>query len=184
MPTLREEDKIMIRSAAYAAIAVAAITTASADTKVDAKKSSKGMKSDAVFIAPGDVKWMPAPPDLPKGAEIGVLFGDPMKKGTFAIRLKAPDGYKIAPHWHTQDEQLTVISGDLQLYMGDMMNGEPHDLTAGSYHFLPGKEHHSAVAKGDTIVQINGMGPFDIHYINAEDNPNPHPRQARRKTTR
>jgi len=169
----------MIRRAAYAAVAIAAITTASADTGM-----KKMARSSAVFIAHEDIQWMPPPPDLRKAVAVGVLYGGPKQKGQFALRLRAPDGYKVPPHWHTQDEHLTVISGTLQLYMGDLMNGEAHALTAGSYHFLPGKAHHSAMMKGETIVQINGTGPFDIHYINAEDNPNPNagkaPRAARR----
>ena len=49
-----------------------------------------------------DIKWGEAPPDLPKGAQIAVLHGDPSKAGQFTVRLKMPDGYKIPPHWHTQ----------------------------------------------------------------------------------
>ena len=33
--------------------------------------------------------------------------------------------------------------------------------------------HHAAGGKGETIVQISGTGPFDIHYLNPADNPNP-----------
>lgn len=47
-----------------------------------------------------------------------------------------------------------------------------HSLGAGGYHFLPGKMHHSAEAKGETILQVNGNGPFDIHYLHPADNPN------------
>jgi quercetin dioxygenase-like cupin family protein len=83
-----------------------------------------------------------------------------------------PTGYKIPPHWHTNDEQLTVLSGVLALHMGDTMDAPAHELAPGSYHFLPGKMHHAAEAKAETIVQINGMGPFDIHYLNPADNPN------------
>jgi quercetin dioxygenase-like cupin family protein len=170
-----------IHRAAYVLAAAAAVTTASADTNTSGKTtSSKMTKHDALFVSPGDIKWGTAPPDLPKGAELGVLFGDPSKPAPFVVRIKAPDGYKIAPHWHSKDEQLTVISGTLQLYMGDTMSGEPHDLSAGSFHFLPAKAHHAAQAKGDTIVQINGVGPFDIHYLNPEDNPNPKPKTAKR----
>ena len=55
--------------------------------------------------------------------------------------------------------------------MGDTMDAPAHDLAAGAYHFLPGKMHHAAEAKGETVVQIHGMGPFDIHYLNPADNP-------------
>ena len=98
---------------------------------------------------------------MPKGAKLAVLSGDPGKAGPFVIRLLAPTGYRIAPHWHTQDEQLTVISGRLYIGMGDKFNKRAaHALPRGGFHALPGKEHHYAFANGRTIVQINGNGPF------------------------
>lgn len=139
----------------------------------DEKTGKKAGAKQAVTINASEVQWGPAPPDLPKGAQLAVLHGDPTKAGPFAMRLKAPDGYKVPPHWHTRDEELTIISGTLVLHMGDTMTAEPHNLDAGAYHFLPGKMHHAAEAKGETVVQITGMGPFDIHYLNPADNPNP-----------
>ena len=41
----------------------------------------------------------------------------------------------------------------------------------GGFHFLPGKEHHYAFTTSRTIVQINGNGPFDINYVNPDDDP-------------
>ena len=124
------------------------------------------------FISPTDIKWGDAPPSLPKGAKIAVLQGDPGKGGPFVIRLLAPGGYKIAPHWHTQDEQLTVISGMLYVGLGDSFSKRAaHALPRGGFHFLPGKEHHYAFTTGRTIIQINGNGPFDINYIDPADDP-------------
>ena len=124
------------------------------------------------FITPTDIKWGDAPPTLPKGAKIAVLQGDPGKAAPFVIRLMAPTGYKVAPHWHTQDEQLTVISGMLYIGLGDKFDKRAaRALPRGAFHFLPGKEHHYAFANGRTIVQINGNGPFDINYINPADDP-------------
>lgn len=125
------------------------------------------------FITPTDIKWGDAPPTLPKGAKIAVLQGDPGKAGPFVLRILAPaGGYKIAPHWHTQDEQLTVISGMLYIGLGDKFSKRAaRALPRGGFHFLPGKEHHYAFTTGRTIVQINGDGPFDINYINPADDP-------------
>jgi quercetin dioxygenase-like cupin family protein len=39
------------------------------------------------------------------------MHGDPGKDGIFTMRLRLPAGAGIEPHWHTGDEQLTVISG-------------------------------------------------------------------------
>ena len=55
--------------------------------------------------------------------------------------------------------------------MGDKAGENEHTLTVGGYHFLPAKMHHSATMKGETIVQIHGPGPFDIHYLNPADDP-------------
>jgi quercetin dioxygenase-like cupin family protein len=141
-----------------------------AQEKGASEKAASG--KEAVTVMPGDIKWGDVPPDLPKGAQLAVLHGDPAKKAVFTLRLKMPKGYKIPPHWHTNDEQLTILSGTFVLHMGDTMDAPAHELGAGAYHFLPGKMHHAAQAKSDVILQLDGMGPFDIHYLNPADNPN------------
>jgi quercetin dioxygenase-like cupin family protein len=137
-----------------------------------AAATPKASKPQAVTIMSEEVKYGAVPPNLPAGAQLGVLRGDPGKKGPFAIRFKMPDGYTIPPHWHTNDEELTVLSGTFLLSMGDKFDATTaHALSAGAYHFLPGKMHHAAAAKGDTVLEIHGMGPFDIHYLNPADDP-------------
>ena len=128
--------------------------------------------SEAVHINPGSIKWGDAPPSLPKGAKLAVLYGDPSKGGPFCMRLMAPAGYKIPPHWHSQAEALTVISGTFYLGMGDKMDATAaQPLKAGGFHYLPPKEHHFAFSKAASVAQLNGEGPFDITYINAADDP-------------
>jgi len=130
------------------------------------------LAADAMMMNPNEIKWGDPPPQLPKGAKIAVLHGDPGKEGPFTIRLKTPAGYKIAPHFHSQDENLTVVSGSLYLGMGDKMDMKgAHALTAGGYHYLPGKTNHYAFSKGPTVIQVSGNGPFDITYINPADDP-------------
>src|SRR5262245_9192005 len=90
------------------------------------------------MIAPYDVKWGPAPPVLPAGAEAAVLFGDPSKDGLFALRLKLPAGYAIPPHTHPADEVVTVISGTVNLGMGETADlNATTELSAGSFFALP-----------------------------------------------
>jgi hypothetical protein len=63
-------------------------------------------------FTPDQVKFGPAPSFLPPGALLAVLEGDPMAStGDFTIRLKMPDGYKIAPHTHPTRENVIVLSG-------------------------------------------------------------------------
>ncbi len=152
----------------YASLTVSLVTLLVAGSARAAEKA----KTEAVTINPSDLKWGDAPPDLPKGAKVAVLHGDPSKAAVFSMRLKLPAGYKIPPHWHTKDEQLTILSGAFTLHMGDTMDAPAHELGPGAYHFLPGKMHHAAEAKNETVLQLDGMGPFDIHYLNPADNPN------------
>ena len=142
----------------------------------EATKKSAPTKAEATSINAGEIKWTDAPPDLPTGAQMAVLHGDPTKRAVYTLRLKMPAGYKIAPHWHTKDEQLTIVSGAFVLHMGDTMEAPASTLTAGGFHFLPAKMHHAAETTEETVVQVDGMGPFDIHYLDAADNPNPNPK--------
>jgi len=125
-----------------------------------------------IYMNAKEIKWGDAPPVLPKGAKMAVLMGDPGKEGVFVARLQMPANYKIAAHWHSQDEDLTVISGTFYLAEGDKLEtAHAHAMSAGGFHHLPAKTHHYAYSKGPTVVQINGKGPFDITYIDPKDDP-------------
>jgi hypothetical protein len=124
-----------------------------------------------IMVRPGDLKWGPAPPGLPAGAQVAVLMGDPTKSVPFVIRAKFPDGYKVPPHWHSTDENVTVLQGTLMLGKGEKFSDAAEALPAGSYMSMPKMMRHFAWAKGETIIQVHGIGPFDIHYVNPADDP-------------
>src|SRR5215475_3552339 len=125
-------------------------------------------------ISPQDIKWGPAPPVLPSGAQAAVLYGDPGKEGLFAFRLKVPKGYHIAPHTHPKPEIVTVVSGTARLGMGTTADHDKAQvLPAGSFFALnPGSAHYF-FADEDTVVQLNSTGPWGINYINPKDDPRP-----------
>lgn len=118
-----------------------------------------------------DTAWGPAPPSLPAGAQAAVLAGDPGKAGSFTLRLKMPPGYRVPRHWHPSDEAVTLIEGDLTLSMGEA--GMAHDgvLAPGDFVNLPAHMHHQASSKGGAVVQVQAMGPFEINYIDPNDDP-------------
>jgi len=125
-----------------------------------------------VPINNAQIKWGPAPPVLPKGAEMAVLSGDPSKDGLYVVRLKMPAGYKIAAHNHPTTEMLTVISGNFHIGMGDKLDDKKGvQLTAGGYGEAPAKMNHYAWASSPTVVQVHGQGPFSITYVNPADDP-------------
>jgi quercetin dioxygenase-like cupin family protein len=125
-----------------------------------------------VMSAPKDMKWGDPPPVFEKGASFTLVSGDPSKEGLYVVRLKMPAGYKINPHWHPTDEHVTVISGTFLLGMGEKFDkATMKELPAGGYALLPAQMRHYAMAKNAAIVQVHGMGPFALTYVNPADDP-------------
>jgi hypothetical protein len=127
---------------------------------------------DHVVVTPSQIKWNPGPPSLPSGAQFAVLTGDPRQAGPYTIRVKLRDGYKVPPHWHPVDENVTVIQGTFNIGRGEKFDrSATQEMPVGSYMRMPKTMRHFAWAKGETILQLHGMGPFEIHYVNAADDP-------------
>jgi quercetin dioxygenase-like cupin family protein len=120
-----------------------------------------------------DVPWGPAPDSLPKGAQFALISGDPVKPGPFAFRLKMPPGYVVMPHSHPAAENLTVISGRLYHGMGDTLRkADGKAVAQGDFVYLPPAMPHAVwTTDSPAVIQVNGTGPFSIHYVRAEDDP-------------
>ncbi len=124
------------------------------------------------IVTAQDIKWGPAPPSVPSGAQAAVLYGDPGKDGMFALRLKLPKGYRIGPHTHPKPEVVTVISGTFRLGSGETADhGKAQVLPAGSFFAMSPGMVHAAFADEETVVQINSTGPWGITYVNPKDDP-------------
>jgi quercetin dioxygenase-like cupin family protein len=124
------------------------------------------------ILQANEIKWSPAPPSIPAGAEAAVLYGDPGKEGLFALRLKLPKGYALAPHMHPKPEIVTVITGTFRLGMGDTANrSKAQPLGAGSFFALQPGMAHFAFADEDTVIQLNSSGPGTLTYVNPNDDP-------------
>lgn len=118
------------------------------------------------------LEWKDAPPSLPPGAKVAVIEGDMTKPGFFAVRIKAPDGYRVPPHTHPGAERVTILAGTLHLGNGDTFDAaNTTALPAGSYSSMPPGMHHFAWCEGETIIQIATIGPWGINYLNPADDP-------------
>jgi hypothetical protein len=131
------------------------------------------------LIRPDDIKWGPAPAKLHPGARVAVLDGDPSKPGApYIFRARLPDGYSVPPHTHPTDEHITVIQGTILLGMGEKFDrAKLRELPAGSYARLPKGEPHFNLYKGETIIQLHGIGPYDIQYVDPADDPSKNPKR-------
>jgi hypothetical protein len=133
--------------------------------------AQSGMNQNA--FTPEQIKYGPPPPFLAPGSQLAVVEGDPTAStGDFTIRLKMPDGYKIAPHWHPKRENVTVISGNFKVGMGDKWDDtKMATFPAGSFAYLDPEMHHYATASGEVVVQVHGMSPLQFNYVNPADDP-------------
>jgi len=123
-------------------------------------------------VKPDAIQWGPAPPQLPKGAQIAVMAGDPGKPGLYVIRAKTPDGYVVPAHWHKRAENVTVISGTFNVGMGDKLDkAKGEALGPGGFFSAAPKMRHFAWTTGETVIEISGIGPFDITYVDPKDDP-------------
>jgi len=156
-------DHLIHRAAVLAATATLTATLAAPAT----------LAQDAhVLIESDDFSYEAGPASLAEGSEYAVLYGDPGSDGVFAMRLKLPDGFRIAPHFHQQPEIVTVISGAFRIGMGEDADAAAGTLLdpGGFFAFPPGEAHY-AFAEGETVIQLNSTGPWTITYVNDEDDP-------------
>jgi len=129
-----------------------------------------------IMTTPNEVAWGEPPPAFERGAFFAVMAGDPGAEEPFVVRMKVPAGYSIKPHWHPTDEQVTVLSGTFSMGMGEKFNKAAlKDLPAGSFALMPAEMRHFAVAKTDALIQVHGMGPFTLTYVDPADDPRKRP---------
>lgn len=150
---------------------------AAAQTKAPAKRAA-GAAPTATVVAPGSEKWGDIPaaalvgtPSVPLGGkmQLAVVQGNPMQAGSpYTLRLSCTDGTKIAPHWHPATENVTVIKGTFAIGMGSTWDSSAlHDLAVGGFASAPARMRHFAACKGDTVVQVHGLGPFLVNFVAA-----------------
>lgn len=122
-------------------------------------------------VQPDALKWT-SPAAYARGAWMAVIKGDPSKEGMYVIRLKVPKGFTIAAHTRPNDENVTVLSGTFDIAVGDNydeVKGET--VSAGGYSYVAGGLPHYAFFPEETVIQLHGIGPQSVLYLNPADDP-------------
>ena len=92
--------------------------------------------------------------------------------GTIRLAPQIPAGYKVAAHTHPNDYDLTVLSGTMYLGMGDKLDPARGDgLKTGGYLHLPKGTHHYEWTNEDTVIELSGVGPVGMTYLDPADDP-------------
>jgi quercetin dioxygenase-like cupin family protein len=122
-----------------------------------------------VRLTPDELTWE----ELAPGLFVAVLEGDPSGEGFYILRARFAPGVFSAPHFHPNDRYVTVIQGTWWTGIGavwDKENSVP--LGPGSYMKHPGGAAHYDGSLGEeVIVEIKGMGPAPLIYVDEQGNP-------------
>jgi len=100
--------------------------------------------SSHMIVTPNELKWDDVTA-LPPGAKIAVIEGKMNQEGPITARIKLPANFKIPPHYHPVQERVTVLSGTVNIGMGDKL--DPQKTTAmgpGTVLLMPPNMHHFA----------------------------------------
>jgi len=120
--------------------------------------------ADMQMLASSGLAWSDfASPGFDPGMKLAVLHGDPGKKGDYVLRLQFPDGYKFPVHWHPGGEHLSVLSGTFFLGMGKTGDWNAvRTYAPGDFIYIPARHPHFGGARGVTVIQLHGEGPFQL----------------------
>lgn len=123
-------------------------------------------------VAAADLGWtdVEVPGFLP-GLKMSPVHGDPsVADEPYTLRLLFPDGYRFPPHWHPRAENVTVLEGRFRLAMGDEFDENAlESYSPGDYLFIAAENPHFGNVEGRTVLQLHGMGPFEIHVVEGQE---------------
>jgi quercetin dioxygenase-like cupin family protein len=153
----------MLRRTAVAVLLAAFVVPATVQAQQTPSEKASGMAE----VTAKSLKWTLAEiPGFVPGMEMAVVSGDPGKEGPYTMRLRFPPGYVFPAHSHPNHENLTVLSGTFKLGMGGKTDKAAlKTYGPGDYLFMPANMPHFGGAEGVTVIQLHGVGPFDIKVV-------------------
>jgi len=98
--------------------------------------------------------------------DVEILQGDPEKPGVpFVMRINELPGTRIPLHSHPVDENITVLQGTWYFAVSPKWDRAAlTPLHAGDYAFAPKGSTMFGYCPDGAIVQVHGIGPFQIHW--------------------
>ena len=127
--------------------------------------SSAQQSTQPLAVNLNELDW--GPPGGGNGTPLGLRTSrqgvDPVTGGQTYYAM-FPAGTHFDLHWHTYDEHVVVVKGEVTIELGN----EAYDLSAGSYIVIPGKLNHSwDVPEGgsEAIILVRRAGPADFHFV-------------------
>jgi hypothetical protein len=126
--------------------------------------------AEHIMLDPSELDWKDLP-SLP-GVKIAVIEGPLNQAVPIMFRLKFPPNFKVMPHWHPGIEHITIISGTLNMGIGDKFDASnTRALKTGSVSVMQPKTNDYVWTSEETIGQVHSIGPWSVNYVNPADDP-------------
>lgn len=125
-----------------------------------------------ISLVPSELKWTDAP-GIGPGVQIAMIEGNLKVAGPVTFRIKLPPKAKIPTHTHPLIEHVTVISGTFYLGIGDKYDeAKARAYPAGGITVIPqGMPMFAFVKEKGAVIQVHGIGPWGISYLNPAEAP-------------
>ena len=98
------------------------------------------------------VQWKACPDNLPEGCEIAVLEGNPKNPDLFTVRFRVSGHFVMPPHTHPK-------------FGADGTRESAEVFEPGDYYVNARGAIHSVWADSATIIQLTGIGPCEVDFI-------------------
>jgi quercetin dioxygenase-like cupin family protein len=113
-----------------------------------------------------EIQWQACPPGLPPGCEITILEGNPKQADLFSVRFNSTQLLYLPAHTHPKDERVTILKGSVAVAFGkDAKRADAKEFGAGDYYVNARNAVHSVWVEKGTILQITGIGPWRVDYV-------------------
>jgi hypothetical protein len=112
---------------------------------------------------------------VPYGMRIVMMYGDPSLPGPFIFRARMVSGYRLPPHRHPDERNVTVLKGTYWSGTGEKFDRMAMtEFPVGSMYVTKANVPHFAWAQTEVVIQEMGTGPdAGITYVNPDDDPRP-----------
>ena len=136
-----------------------------------AMSTASAQHASHTIVKPKDLQWQDVT-SLPPGAKLAVIEGKMDRAGPVTARLKLPANYQIPPHRHPGLERVTVLSGTVNIGMGEKFDAaKTTAMEAGTVLLMSAGMAHFVWTKEETVFQLNVEGPWGVTYVDAADDP-------------
>lgn len=129
------------------------------------------MQDNDTAVAP--LQWT-EPKAIPAGTRMIMVYGNPSEAGPYIFRVRFPAGYRLPPHRHTDQRQVTVLEGYYWSAAGETFDESRLKRFGPRDHYITeGNVPHFAWAETEVLIQEAGIGPISnpIQYVRPEDDP-------------